>query len=71
MIRTSRDLVTLLCKRCGTALAPAFNGRPKCPRLSACGYGGIVEDARVARSLRHVRLSPWMVPAELPPAAKS
>ena len=36
--------VHAVCARCGARLAPAFGGRLRCPRLSACGFGGTVED---------------------------
>ncbi|HUR69945.1 MAG TPA: hypothetical protein VM370_11925 [Candidatus Thermoplasmatota archaeon] len=32
----------VLCARCGTALAPTMSGL-RCPRMSACGFGGMVE----------------------------
>jgi hypothetical protein len=34
--------LTLACGRCGARLAPTLSGM-RCPRLTACGFGGQVE----------------------------
>lgn len=34
--------VALACARCGARLAPAMTGM-RCPRFTACGFGGHVE----------------------------
>lgn len=55
-MRSARqELVTAVCARCGGNLAPAWNGRLRCARLSACGYGGIVEDGAAAKLYRLAR----------------
>lgn len=50
-----RNDVTVVCARCESTLAPAFGGRLRCPRLAACGYGGIIEDGARARRQMLVR----------------
>ncbi len=34
----------LCCESCGAGLVPAFTGL-RCPRMNACGRGGLIEDA--------------------------
>lgn len=50
-----QNLVTAVCARCGGNLAPAWNGRLRCARMTACGFGGIVENAAAARLYKVVR----------------
>ncbi|HWG92237.1 MAG TPA: hypothetical protein VNZ52_15410 [Candidatus Thermoplasmatota archaeon] len=37
-----KNLVSLVCARCGSRLVPAWSGL-RCPRMTACGYGGTNE----------------------------
>lgn len=45
----------LTCARCGSRLAPAMSGL-RCPRFSACGFGGHVET--IQRSITSMASSP-------------
>lgn len=52
MRSTRSEHVTAVCARCGGNLAPVWNGRLRCARLSACGFGGVVEDRASATIYR-------------------
>ncbi|HWG92235.1 MAG TPA: hypothetical protein VNZ52_15400 [Candidatus Thermoplasmatota archaeon] len=51
----------LRCAKCGSGLVPTLSGL-RCPRLSACGFGGITET--------HLTLRPSFL-GSLPPAVRA